>query len=499
MTSALRSVLFWKEVRSLGPTWLTAAVLLVAVGFVDTGLDTLLDVQQPRSPAARLTVLVYVGACALIGALSVGQEFADRTLAGWLAQPADRSSLLLRKLLVVAAMLTGLGGLAWTFGLTPFAVARTWPDLSPTGCVLATVLPVLGGVLLAPCLTLLTRSALAGCVFTVALPLPIAIGSQAAVPWLYGDAATLARANAQGLDIFLHTMLAVVVLSAPLMWRLFMRFEAIEGRGLELHLSARLFEPRVKQVAARAARSVWQQMLGKELHLQQITFVVSGLYVATWIAVVLIGESLFPARRAGYMTVATLLHAGAIPLLAGSLASAEERQLGTLHWQLLLPVAAWRQWAVKATVVLILALGLALGVPAILYGLFAPGVVPVRLDWSAAALIAGVASVSLYASSLSANGVRALLASAAAIAGQLLVAHIALDVIPGWMPLAWELRNAASALLYVASAAVCAWLLWLGMKNHGSAERGVRRVLKQVTAPGAATVVALLVLPVPTA
>ena len=57
------------------------------------------------------------------------------------------------------------------------------------------------------------------------------------------------------------------------------------------------------------------------------------------------------------MTLATLLHAGAIPLLAGSLASAEERQLGTRDWQGLLPVAAWRQWAVKVAVVLLLSLG----------------------------------------------------------------------------------------------------------------------------------------------
>lgn len=492
MTTVLRPALVWKEVRGLGSTWLTAAALLVAVGFVETGLDTVLDVQQPRA-GRQLTVLFYVGACALLGALSIGQEFTDRTLAGLLAQPAARSSVLLHKLGVVAAMLLALGGLAWAYGLTPLAVARAWPEISPTGRVLATVLPVLGGVLLTPCLTLLTRSALAGCVFTIGLSFAMVIGSQAAVPWLYGDAATLAQANARFLDIFVHTMLAVVVLSALLMWRLFMRLEAIEGRGLELHLPAWLFKPRVHLAAARSARSVWQQMLGKELHLQQLTFVVSGLYVAAWLAVVLVGESLFPTRRAGLMTVATLLHTVAIPLLAGSLASAEERQLGTLGWQVLLPIAAWRQWAVKAAVVLVLSLGLAIGVPAILYALFASGPGPVRLGWPPAAAIAAVATVSLYASSLSTNGVRALLASASAIGGVVLVANrTTMDVMPSWMPLAWDLPNAAWAVLYAASAAMLAWLLWLGMKNHGSAERGAKRVLKQVAALGAVAVVAML-------
>jgi hypothetical protein len=494
MTTVLRPALVLKEIRGLGPTWLIAAALLVAVGFIETGLDVVLNVQRPRPPANQLIVLFYVGACALLGALSIGQEFSDRTLAGLLAQPAARASVLLHKLGVVAAMLLALGGLAWAYGLTPLAVARAWPEISPTGRVLAIVLPVLGGVLLTPCLTLLTRSSLAGCVFTVGLSLATMIGSRAAVPWLYGDASTLAEANARFLDVFVHTMLAVVVLGALLMWRLFMRLEAIEGRGLELHLPAWLFKSRVRLIATRSARSVWTEMLGKELRLQQITFVVSGLYVAAWLAVVLVGESWFPARRAVYMAVATLLHAGAIPLLAGSLASAEERQLGTLGWQVLLPVAAWRQWAVKAAVVLVVSLGLAISVPTILYALFASGPGPVRVGWPTAAAIAAAATLSLYASSLSANGVRALLVSAAAIGGVLLVAHRTMEVVPGWMPLAWDLSNATWALLYAAGASGLAWLLWLGMNNHGSAERGAKRVLKQVAALGAVAVVAMLAL-----
>ena len=53
MTTVLRPALVWKEVRGLGPTWLTAAALLVAVGFVETGLDTVVDVQQPRTGASQ--------------------------------------------------------------------------------------------------------------------------------------------------------------------------------------------------------------------------------------------------------------------------------------------------------------------------------------------------------------------------------------------------------------------------------------------------------------
>ena len=49
-------------------------------------------------------------------------------------------------------------------------------------------------------------------------------------------------------------------------------------------------------------------------------------------------------------------------LLAGSLASAEERQLGTLEWHALLPMSARTQWMVKVgvTVGVACALGMAL-------------------------------------------------------------------------------------------------------------------------------------------
>ena len=52
----------------------------------------------------------------------------------------------------------------------------------------------------------------------------------------------------------------------------------------------------------------------------------------------------------------TLLYGGSLAILIGSLASAEERQLGMLEWQTLLPSPAWQQWAVKVGVTFGLAL-----------------------------------------------------------------------------------------------------------------------------------------------
>jgi ABC-type multidrug transport system permease subunit len=59
----------------------------------------------------------------------------------------------------------------------------------------------------------------------------------------------------------------------------------------------------------------------------------------------------------------TQLYAGILALLVGSLTSAPERQLGTLQWQMLLPVAAWRQWLTKTGVACALALIFGIAVP----------------------------------------------------------------------------------------------------------------------------------------
>ena len=107
-------------------------------------------------------------------------------------------------------------------------------------------------------------------------------------------------------------------------------------------------------------------LVKKELRLQQLTFAVSGLYVVGWVGVLAFG-SFAPASRATLLFMLTVFHSGAIPLLAGSLASAEERKLGTLEWQLLLPMARWKQWVTKAAVALGIALTLTLGLPALLH------------------------------------------------------------------------------------------------------------------------------------
>ena len=64
----------------------------------------------------------------------------------------------------------------------------------------------------------------------------------------------------------------------------------------------------------------------------------------------------------------SVVHLALVPILAGALASAEERRLGTLEWQVLQPTATWKQWLIKATVVIALSVVVSLLPVVLLYG-----------------------------------------------------------------------------------------------------------------------------------
>ena len=130
---------------------------------------------------------------------------------------------------------------------------------------------------------------------------------------------------------------------------MFIRLEAIESRGVELSLPSWVpgLSGRARAIPAAppafARRPAMWLLVKKELRLQQLTFAVSGLYVMGWVSLLAFGP-FAPASRTTLLFMLTVFHSGAIPLLAGSLASAEERHLGTLEWQTLLPMARWKQW-----------------------------------------------------------------------------------------------------------------------------------------------------------
>jgi len=381
-----------KEARALLPTFTAAAIGVAVCGWMASSTFWI------WSPTFRSVGLFGYGLGALaLGAQSVGHEYSYRTLALLLSQPADRRRLFLIKLAVVVPMLLVLGTIAWSLlppeGSLPRGSEAWYPEVILVAAASA--------LFVAPWLTMLCRSEMAGVVFSMVLPAILIVSGDLIGLALHGFG------NAAAVDAFKATFFSIAfvilcTIGGFAAWRVFMRLEAIEGRGPEVRLAER-FAGRATAAAppSRVVHPMWA-LTKKELHLQQLTFAIAAIYVALWLTLVF-----FKRADRGPVVPLTLLYVGALAILMGSLASAEERQHGTLEWQLLQPIAAWKQWAVKLAVILGLAAALAIVLPG-LASLFGPNDivrVPVRV-WTVAALV--LTSASLYVSSLNNSGVRAM-------------------------------------------------------------------------------------------
>lgn len=411
-----------KEVRALLPIWLGCLAVIGAAAVSN------------RNDVRMLAILTYLAGSLALGALSIGHEYLHRTLPLLLSQPFSRAHLLAAKLGVVFVMLIILALAAWRGPLpgVPGAAMILW-------------LALLGGLVVAPWMTMLARNPLAGMVFTIAIP---------GLTWILATAIVDGPYN---LRIFQGAMVGVSAMAAVLGRRAFMRLEAVEGPGSQLHF--RMGAER--EAPARRRHPVWL-LVKKDLGLQQLTFVVAAIYVLLAVSLAMLSGS--GALRAQPVEPVTLLYSGLLAMLIGSLASAEERQFGTLEWQMLLPMASWKQWMVKAGTALTLSLLLAFALPALVIASAGRGI---RVNEWYAVIVLLLTTASLYVSSLCASGLRAFLISPAVPVGvmvvlrflrpEMIVTRLAFLPIGGWLLL----------------------VLFLAMANHRSAERGMWRMCQQ--------------------
>lgn len=474
-----------KEVRALLPPWLASTFGVGAAAIVD--------------PPA---IVPGVFACALgaiaIGAPSIGHEYSHRTLGLLLSQPCDRRRTYLTKLGVLAGMLLTLGAVAWialAAGTGPVRLSL-W---DPPRVVL---LAALFGFFVAPWMTMVCRGPLPGMVFTVVIPLALLT---------LGDLIGTARYGLGGgaaIDRFKLAFLwwgafVVCAIAAVSGWRMFMRLEAIDGRGAELGMPAwprgsRTVD-RGRAVAGRR-HALWL-LAKKELHLQQMTFVVVALYVFGW-GTMSVLERVVPGFTEIPIGPVTFLYFALVSMLIGSLASAEERQFGTLEWHALLPVATWQQWSMKAGIALALALAAAIGLPAAL-PFINPPVAGFRVrgePWMHIPLTVGLLTTcSLYISSLCGSGVRAMVLSLPSVLGALAFIRFVSDSVFWWVDelaadgiRAYPYRPAQLWLLYALAIGFAALLLRFGLANHRSAERGGSRTSRQLVSVAAFLALAVI-------
>jgi hypothetical protein len=478
-----------KEIRALLPVWLASVAAIAGAAMLwESGGH------NGRTLAAG-PIFAYVLGSVALGALSMGHEYTGRTLTLLLCLPADRRRLYLVKLGVLIAMLGTLGALAYSL---VFALAFERASISP---ITIPLLSVLCALFLAPWLTMICRSPLAGAVFALAILGLIHITGDVAGATVHGFGPDAERLK---LAVFWWGLTALCAFAAVSSWRMFMRLEAIEGRDRQVRLPRWLRDPAAAAAAPdveRARHPVWL-LVKKELRLQHLTFVVSGIYFLEWATAGLVRQ-----MAQGFVVlpfaVFTVFHSGGAALLSGSLASAEERHFGTLESQVLLPMAAWKQWAVKAGMALGLAMLLGVGLPALLQSISAAAD-DLRINVWFAGTVVLVTAASLYVSSLCASGLRAVLTSISVLVAASLVVPFAREFV---RPLVvWSVDSALTAtqhdalrswteLLAIALAAgFLPLVLWFGLVNHRSAERGLTRVWRQVACIAAGLMLAFVIL-----
>jgi hypothetical protein len=303
---------------------------------------------------------------------------------------------------------------------------------------------------------------------------------------MHGYGAEAQRLNETVLWWGLTGMCAIAAVSS---WRMFMHLEATDGGDLHVRLP-RSFQGEAAAPAApgveqtRGDHPVWL-LAKKELRLQQLTLVIGGLYLVAWVTVSFLRYTV-PGFVGELFAMVTVFSSGSIALLSGALASAEERQFGTLESQVLLPMPTWKQWAVKAGMVVGVAVLLAVGLPALL-GYIDQSSRGIRLGGWYAVTVVSLATLSLYVSSVCTSGLQALLVSAATV----VVLPMFLGPFVGGA-VDWALRSLLPArqfavpqsltvpLALVLTASFIGLVLRFGLVNHRSSERSVRRIIQQV-------------------
>jgi hypothetical protein len=458
-----------KEVRALGPVWLATVIAILAF--------------QPRAAILHgFGAAVYFLGAAALGALSIGHEYTNRTLPFLLTVPARRGRLLLIKLGVLAVMLLTLCGVA---GLTVFHSFEAWFALT------ALCLPVMYGLFVAPWLTMICRSPIAGTVFNVGIAGILLIVGERLGTARYGYTRDV---DIVRMAVLWYGSIAVCVVGAVMSWRTFMSLEAIDDRGPELSWPTWLRQrPRTTAAAPAFTKQypIWL-LVKKELRLQQMSLAVPGLYLVGLFAVI-------PYTRPDPDNLAfalTIFYGGLIAVLIGSLASAEERALGTLPAQVLLPVSMRTQWAVKLTVVLALALVLALVLPVVVLQVLSrwhvtiPGL-PLQLFWGSptVVMIAMLAVGSLYVSSLCKSGLWAMIVSVPAVFGVFAVIRLVAFPAASVYRRVSQLSSGSTHPIYfypsdgeilLLLAVVSVVVLRFALANHRSADQGRWRVWQQL-------------------
>jgi len=387
---------------------------LVFLGVTVNALVAQLGVSEMN---VGLTAQAYGLGCLWLCANAFGSEFEHRTVGQWLVQPRSRGELYREKLGVV-------GGIAGTAAVIFFLTTKRSVTGDPQ--ILAMTLGTLIlGLASAPFFTLISRSTLAGFVFTLTVPMALYWILQTLLDVYHARVyPTLADRSSEEKALLWAGGVIYLGATALAGWRVFKRLEWREGgagggSAPGLHALTGAWDRWIgRRWLGQAATA---QLIRKELRLHVVPWLVAGILVGLWGLSLLVRkwapESELGVAAANTSTVT--LFAGILGafifLVTGASAIAEERVLGTLEWQWTQPVSMARQWRIKVGVATALALTLGLILPAALVwlGFDADSLSTTfgKPEWQPIAIytlaLAALFATSLYASSVSHSSMKA--------------------------------------------------------------------------------------------
>ena len=384
-----------------------------SLAFLAAAVNAMSAHKGERGDHIGFAALPHCLACLWICANAFGSEFDHRTMGQLLVQPRSRGRIYLEKLGVA-------GGIAGTAAVIFF--------LTPSGSGVTgdpQILLLILGLASAPFFTLISRSTLAGFVFTLTVPMALYLILQTLLEVyharVYPD--LLYRSSEEQGVLWVG---GVIYLGAMALagWRVFKRLEWREGgAGGSSTLGLYALTGAWDRLLGRRwlGKPATAQLIRKELRLHVVPWLIAGILIGFWGLSLLIRkwapESELGVAASNPYTVT--LYAGILGvfifLVTGAGSIAEERVLGTLEWQWTQPIPMERQWRIKVGVATALALTLGLVLPAALVWLgFDAEALDTAFgqpDWEpiaayAAALVALFAT-SLYASSVSQSSMKA--------------------------------------------------------------------------------------------
>jgi hypothetical protein len=349
-------------------------------------------------------MVLFCIACALMGASVFSNEFNHRTLPLLLAQPVPRKNLWRIKMLALLAALLSADIL---FAL-PMLARMSVEELPQRDFKLAfsLLIPIGCAFCSGPWLTLATRNVIGGVVFSLAIPISIAIGVVFAQ------------------DIFGTGQLAIYFAVAfPVYWLLaywrgyarFKSFEAIESIAHEASAPFQIgvISDRFADRLLPKSHGPFRALVKKELRLQQASYLLAGVFCIVWLAVLGLKWAR-PGINADYFLPWLFIYISMAAITIGAVSVAEERHLGLHDWHLTLPPSRLKQWLIKILVTFACSLVLAVLLPVALL-CAAQLQFDALHDFSSMPLFIvivfplTVTAVAIYASSISDNTLRAVL------------------------------------------------------------------------------------------